>query len=481
MKPTRLAPRANLLTLPLLALGLCSTASAQFGYVNGDVIAHLTTATSTSYTHISTFGSGAFGIPLAFAPGTTPAQPETAYDLDQSTGDLIYTAPGAGGRIEVFRNIITDTPGAPIVNTQVSLGTIPGTAGLQAVDLYTEIQGSILVLTETVPGPRRQDVFRIGIGSTGLVGYRVNTAAGLPATTRLTSVASLENGTVFVTGRRFSNQGIVYSIRAALPDGGTTLATLVNLVDTQAVEVGGGFGALQFSAGGSAISVAGQAPGNYICGTLLAAQAVVPPGVGVTTIVDLDRRADGAQIVSLSNGNPSTGSILLTSGCGGPAIPTLELYNNPAVVISRAKILSRSSRTGYAGVRGINVPGSMVPALIDGPATIGTGATYTATLRGGEPNGLAMFTLGFSDSSGAGGVPLPLDLTPVGAVGCAAFSSADQSVFVNLDSSGDGQISIPIPVNPALVGLTAFGQWVVFDAATPAGFITSNALRTTIQ
>jgi hypothetical protein len=92
------------------------------------------------------------------------------------------------------------------------------------------------------------------------------------------------------------------------------------------------------------------------------------------------------------------------------------------------------------------------------------------------PLGLAVVGLGVSDTS-SGGLPLPLDLTPLGMPGCNLL--ADPLVTDLVAGTGPSVLwGLPIPLQPALVGLKLYGQAFSLDLPANAfGFTASNGAR----
>jgi len=92
--------------------------------------------------------------------------------------------------------------------------------------------------------------------------------------------------------------------------------------------------------------------------------------------------------------------------------------------------------------------------------------------------GPALFTLGVSQSVFAG-VPLPISFAPLGAPGCALWSSAELVVPAQ-NTTGSALLSLPIPANALLVGQAFYAQGLAVDAANPLGLIASSSLEITV-
>lgn len=101
------------------------------------------------------------------------------------------------------------------------------------------------------------------------------------------------------------------------------------------------------------------------------------------------------------------------------------------------------------------------------------------TPAGGSAFQQAIGLIGLSDQS-LGGLPLPLDLGPIGFVGCSLYVSADATQ--NLPSfGGAASWMVPFPNDVGLAGAQIFFQGVVLDPGGPSGGAAfSNALAATI-
>lgn len=104
------------------------------------------------------------------------------------------------------------------------------------------------------------------------------------------------------------------------------------------------------------------------------------------------------------------------------------------------------------------------------------GATPTTTLRGARED--ALTALLFGSSATVQGQPLPIDLQPFGAAGCAITAAPDELAFVLTDPSGAVTIELPLPNDPQLLALRVRVQCLTLDAAANApGLTTSNGLE----
>jgi hypothetical protein len=98
---------------------------------------------------------------------------------------------------------------------------------------------------------------------------------------------------------------------------------------------------------------------------------------------------------------------------------------------------------------------------------------FQVDLTGGAPNSLALLVLGSNDQTW-GPVPLPFDMTAIGAPGCKFYQDWLLSFPALVDGSGVGAAILGFPNDPSLVGARLFSGWLNVDAqANPAGVTTS--------
>lgn len=109
------------------------------------------------------------------------------------------------------------------------------------------------------------------------------------------------------------------------------------------------------------------------------------------------------------------------------------------------------------------------------------GQSLSITLGRAVANANAFGFLGFSTTSWNGQVPLPFDLTAVGAPGCNVWIDLLAGVPVTTDGAGAASIPLSIPNQQSLLGLQFAAQWIVIDpAANAAGLVTSAGGAATI-
>jgi hypothetical protein len=129
---------------------------------------------------------------------------------------------------------------------------------------------------------------------------------------------------------------------------------------------------------------------------------------------------------------------------------------------------------------GASCPGSgrLTPLLaFEGIPTLG--GSMSVHLTRALANAPALMSIGLSDSDWLG-VPLPFDLTPLGAPGCRILASGQVLLVTAADAAGNGAINLTIPNDGSLVGGSFFDQyWVLDQAANTLGFAFTNGGRGT--
>ncbi len=150
-------------------------------------------------------------------------------------------------------------------------------------------------------------------------------------------------------------------------------------------------------------------------------------------------------------------------------------------VMYSARITLSPCDAGYFGEPcGVAAPNTLMSA----PTVIGTTTEYR--LRGdsiADPRPTpGVFLIGFSDSVGPGGLPLPLDLGLIGAGGCSLLVSMDVQVFFVTDANGNAAVPLPIPDNLALVDLPLFFQSLLIDGrSNPLGLSATRGIAIDIR
>lgn len=140
--------------------------------------------------------------------------------------------------------------------------------------------------------------------------------------------------------------------------------------------------------------------------------------------------------------------------------------------------IGQSSRTGSfagcssaaGGTRAASHSVSTVNLRPGGVANF-TGNSYVPA--GGLP---ALMAIGGS-STNYGGLPLPYDMSGIGATGCSVTNDILLTLagVTNANANGDVVIPLAVPANPALSGVTFYSQFYFLQSgANPLGLFTSN-------
>lgn len=134
------------------------------------------------------------------------------------------------------------------------------------------------------------------------------------------------------------------------------------------------------------------------------------------------------------------------------------------------------------GTAGTNSLG-LQPA-IDHTGFPAIGTSFTVSGSNAIPNGSAVLAVGFSDLvwNRPPMIPLPFDLTGVGAPGNTLYVSVDYQFPAVADAAGNVSVLLNIPPHPGLVGQTLFFQWYCIDPLANAhGATTSNAASSVVE
>jgi hypothetical protein len=104
------------------------------------------------------------------------------------------------------------------------------------------------------------------------------------------------------------------------------------------------------------------------------------------------------------------------------------------------------------------------------------GQSYDITLMDAEPNTMMAFWFGYSRTWSPTFGSLPFDAGIFGAPGCRILASPDVCLLAPVDAQGNGAITLPVPMSPAIAGLKLFGQTGSFSTANPLGVATSESV-----
>lgn len=115
------------------------------------------------------------------------------------------------------------------------------------------------------------------------------------------------------------------------------------------------------------------------------------------------------------------------------------------------------------------VGGSGIPAIFStGGLPYAGNPIFRLHLARAAPSSAALLAVGLSPTLWPQtGLPLPLDLSLVGASGCWLLAAPEISLATGTTPQGDASFVLPIPFAPGLPGLHAYAQWIVLDPLAP--------------
>lgn len=180
----------------------------------------------------------------------------------------------------------------------------------------------------------------------------------------------------------------------------------------------------------------------------------------------------GGQNFAIEFSGLSTGSFL-PIGNGGTASthfykPTTQTtYNGPFTSQAWAW------RVNCAGGGGGAVP------VLTATGVPEINASLQVNLALARANSPALLLFGVSDTVW-NSLPLPIDLTPLGATNCFVRASGEVLLAGVTDAAGATSQSLAIPNSNALVSRQFFNQWAILDPANSLGVVTTNGGRGTI-
>ncbi len=121
-------------------------------------------------------------------------------------------------------------------------------------------------------------------------------------------------------------------------------------------------------------------------------------------------------------------------------------------------------------------PGFSTPRL-DPVGDARPGHTFSLILRGGRALAPGVLVHGTSRDAW-GGVPLPLDLTPIGAPGCRLYTDWAWNRPIGVDRAGTCRVDFAVPASPTLSGSLLHTQFLIVDPlANPFGLAVSGGGR----
>lgn len=192
-------------------------------------------------------------------------------------------------------------------------------------------------------------------------------------------------------------------------------------------------------------------------------------------IVPLDPCAGGgtSQTCDYDNASSGMGAVLgkNKNGCGTPMTGGSRTAGGFVI-----KFFGSALMPYGLGCKGSNG----VPAISHtGGAPSRGNAMFQVRLSSARPTTGAVLVLGFSRDKLLNTVPLPLDLTAIGARGCFLWADLVLIGTTATDASGNGGLVLPIPNDVGLADKAFYVQWLVADAgansanlvASPGGIV----------
>ena len=469
--------RSPRLVVPaVLSLVLFSGEQALAQIAPGDLVV----LTSGSGQTLFSLPSGG-GAPTAVT-GFTPdvIDNATSIEVEPTSGDLLLAVVGSGGS-ELWRAALSGL----MVQSETLLAVLPDTAGMPLIDTHLEIDttgtptGCLLVLSHLFNNPLGVSpnavIHRVSIGADAAVAVEIPFSyPGATPPEVLSAITSDPSGTIYLPfaqpGQPFPHASGVYSLPAA----GGTLTTVYSGLPISARSVGVDLTGIAVAGGLGNLPVPPSSP-NYWCGT---AGVLIAPTTSPFTspINDIHLDAGGATYTVSVNGvvlgAAGLGHLrrIPTGSCSAGAVTVIADFADAIVKVGQSIPSSRYG-CGCVGSNGVTPLFSEIT-----PPT--PGGTWTTTLSGVAPGAPTVLMLGLNNVSWLG-IPLPLDLSIVGAPGCVVLTSG-QTLTLTTTASGAGgatfSFGVPATVPP---GVPLFSQCYTIDGASvnPLPIATSNAVR----
>ena len=182
-------------------------------------------------------------------------------------------------------------------------------------------------------------------------------------------------------------------------------------------------------------------------------------------------------LVEMLNSGNSNGNASFTYPLdAGSGVTTARLWGAPAAATGTVG-------TGYGMVMALRTLGGTTPAIAHLFASTRPhlGQTFYFGISHGTIAAPTLVFVGSSNTS-SGGIPLPLDLTPLGAAGCQLLVSINQIVLATAtNAGGDLALALPIPSSTSLDGAPVYLQAFCFDPSVNAlGFVASDGGMATL-
>ncbi|MCA8954264.1 MAG: CHRD domain-containing protein [Planctomycetes bacterium] len=254
-----------------------------------------------------------------------------------------------------------------------------------------------------------------------------------------------------------------------------------------------------------------DAGSNYTA-ALDGSQEVPPVATSGTASASLQIDRNGVANLTVSFANLSSAPVsghvhFAPIGSNGPIVVLLTLSGGKYVATftpTAGQLAQLQAGDWYVNLHTATFPGGEIrgqlePAVLPdtfGPSCAGSngerpeiGATGFAPLGGGfdvelygaAPTAGAFLALGFNRDAGALG-PLPVPFQTLG-LNAPCFLAIDSlaALLSFTDTNGCATRGLSFGYVPGLTGTTVVAQWLILDAAAPAGVVASNALSAALQ
>ncbi|MFQ5504837.1 MAG: hypothetical protein ACE5F1_08585, partial [Planctomycetota bacterium] len=144
-----------------------------------------------------------------------------------------------------------------------------------------------------------------------------------------------------------------------------------------------------------------------------------------------------------------------------------------AVSATATKAVAKVDHFGVVACFGLPGNPGAIPVLSNtGRPTVG--GAYNVNLSRAVASSTALLLIGASKTKW-GALPLPFDMTALGAPGCKLLAGGDLIVPVPTDRLGTATLQLKVPLNNVFCGVSIFNQYIIFDKnANNLGLVGTN-------
>ncbi|MGE3174980.1 MAG: S8 family serine peptidase [Planctomycetota bacterium] len=317
-----------------------------------------------------------------------------------------------------------------------------------------DVRATLVAVDSHVETPEVDADFGLAVsGGTGVpaaapvFGYYLDGAAGCPGSVLSSpGCAALNSGGGTLSGANNTNE-YCYTV----PNSGTVTVTSFDIFTSSRTGSTQTIPARLYADNNGVPSTAPIATTTMTIGPASAfytATLTVPQQVTGTYFLGLDTSGQTVNISQLTAGASGSGFFRGTPLSGG---------------------WSQSGTVTRPSYRVNCVPQSVTPALGHVGVPVAN-ASFSLTLAQALPFTLAVNMLGLSDQV-YNGTPLPIPLP--GAPGCNVRVALDLTFLTVTDANGTSGVSLFVPADPNLLGVSLFHQWLVFDPINALGIVVS--------